>query len=79
MYCNNTVRKVRNVEVYVKWVNLLLSHYGCIMREYGNQGDSEKTPGYQLVKCVFEYITQLHRDYRCKMKDSEEFQLRSRS
>ena len=74
-----TVRKIRDVEIYVKWVNFLMSHYGCVMREYDEPGVTERTPGYQLVKCVVEFITQMHRDYRCKMKDNMEFQLRSRS
>ncbi len=74
----DTVRKIRDVEIYVKWVNFLMSHYGCVMREYGEPGVTERTPGYQLVKCVVEYITQVHREYRYKMKDNLEFHLRSR-
>ena len=75
----DTIRKLKDMDIDVKWVNLLLKHYGCTMRKYGEPGEVERTPGYQLVKCVVEYITQVHRDYRCKMIDSEDFQLRSRS
>ena len=61
------------MDIYLQWVNFLVSNHGSSMREYSEPGDIKSTPGYQLVKCVVGYITQVYREYRCKMKGNVKF------